>query len=170
MNWESLIKHPTQIFTPNGNRANWWCWLSENTHPTEQGNCKPPYSLPADWLQPAEGENHRCIQYLQTICDRDLEKSLFMSGPWGISDPSVTVQKTQRPKLKLTATDFKLLPVSVATITTADVLRSRWKQLVIFRVVLKNIQGSPLQEELWRMNAVNKMLHIVRIHIQTVIF
>ena len=49
----------------------------------------PLYSLPADWLQPAEEEHHWCTQQLLMTCDIDLEKSLFTSGPSGESLISV---------------------------------------------------------------------------------
>ena len=31
-------------------------------HCLSRGTAAPLYSLPADWLQPAEGEQHRCTQ------------------------------------------------------------------------------------------------------------
>lgn len=35
---------------------------------------------------PAERGHHRCTQSLQIICDLDPEKSVFLYGPWGISE------------------------------------------------------------------------------------
>ena len=46
------------------------------------------YRLPADRLQPAEGEHHRWTQQLLVTRDLDLENALFTSGPWRIQNTS----------------------------------------------------------------------------------
>ena len=85
-------KHATQIITPNRKHRELTDGAdSLKTHDhLSRWTAITLYRLPSDWLQPAEGEHHRFIKYLLITCDINLKKSLFTSGPRGISDLSMT--------------------------------------------------------------------------------
>ena len=79
------IKHATQIFTTNWkHREPTDVVDSLTTHDhLSRWAAALSYNLPADWLQPAEGEHHRWTQQLLITWDVDPEKSVFTSGPGG---------------------------------------------------------------------------------------